>query len=150
MNRALYAPLCAAGLLLAAFLHRAAQANELLTLQQVEKVTGLTGLSVNPSRYNNAGISFINERSELAVAVKTESAEIYAAWKAQPAFPDQTPLKGIGQDAFTSKTGRYLCFKKAKRGVCVMAMVPLADREPMVNDEQLLRLAKLVAKNLSR
>lgn len=86
------APLAALALTGAAL---SAQAADALTVAQVEKITGLTGLKVEPSKYDKGGISFMAGK-DLVVAVKQESADAYAVWKEQGARGDQQPLAGVG------------------------------------------------------
>lgn len=121
-----------------------AQAADALTVAQVEKITGLTGLKVEPSKYDKGGISFMAGK-DLVVAVKQESADAYAVWKEQGARGDQQPLAGVGEDAITSKKARYVCFRKSGRGICLTAMPP---KMSPIDDDKLLALAKAAAANL--
>ena len=131
--------LCASGLTFSA---------EPLTLAQIEKVTGLSGLSVKPGKYDKASQNYLTSKNELAVTVKVASASVYDVWKSQPSMNDQTPLSGLGEDAISSKKGRYICFKKGAAGVCVVGMVSLGEGQPLVSDAKLLELARLAASNL--
>lgn len=131
--------LCAAGLTFAA---------EPLTVAQVEKATGLTGLSVKPAKYDKAAQNYVTAKNELAVSVKIASASVYEVWKSQPSMSDQASVSGLGDDAISSKKGRYVCFKKGVAGVCVTGMVSLGEGQPLVSDEKLLELARLAASNL--
>ena len=116
-----------------------------LSVAEVEKITGLSGLSVTASKYDKGGISFVTADKSLVLAVKLQSAEIYEVWKSQPAFADQAPLAGIGTDAVASKTGRYVCFKKANKGTCVTAMPAMMKKPALVSDAQLIELARTAA-----
>lgn len=138
---AIRVPLVAAALALASL---SAQAADALTVAQVEKITGLAGLTVGPSKYDKGGISFMAGK-DLVVAVKQESADAYAVWKEQGARGDQQPLAGVGEDAITSKKARYVCFRKSGRGICLTAMPP---KMSPIDDEKLLALAKAAAANL--
>lgn len=121
---------------------------EPLTLAQIEKVTGLTGLSVKPGKYDKASQNYLTARNELAVTVKVANASVYDVWKSQASMSDQTPLSGLGDDAISSKKGRYICFKKSGSGVCVVGMVALGEGQPLVSDAKLLELARLAASSL--
>ncbi len=131
--------LCASGLVLAA---------DPLTLSQIEQVTGLTGLSVKPGKYDKASQNYVTAKNELAVTVKVASASVYDVWRSQPSMNDQAPMSGLGEEAISSKKGRYICFKKAGTGVCVTGMVSLGEGQPLVSDAKLLELARLAASSL--
>jgi len=131
--------LCASGFTLAA---------EPLTVSQIEKVTGLSGLSVKPGKYDKSSQNYVTSKNELAVTVKLASASVYDVWKSQPSMSDQAPLSGLGEDAISSKKGRYICFKKGSAGICVAGMVSLRAGQPLVSDAMLLELARLAASNL--
>ena len=128
-----------------AFISFSSFAADPLTVAQVEKVTGLKGLKVTPSKYDKGGISFVTEKNDLAVAVKNQSASVYDIWKSQGAGSDHKPVAGIGDDAISSKQGRYICFKKASKGICVVGMVAVGGTPELVSDAQLLELARLAA-----
>jgi hypothetical protein len=123
-------------------------AAEPLTTAQVEKVTGLSGLSIKPAKYDKVAKNYVTSKNDLAVSVKVASAAIYDVWKSQPSMDDQTSLPGLGEEAITSKKGRYICFKKAGTGLCVVGMVALPGTPALVSDAQLLELARLAASNL--
>ena len=119
-----------------------------LSLAQIEKVTGLSGLSAKPGKYDKASQNYLTAKNELAVSVKVASASVYDVWRSQPSMNDQAPLSGLGDEAISSKKGRYICFKKGATGVCVTGMVSLGDGQPLVSDAKLLELARLAASNL--
>ena len=125
-----------------------AAAAEPLSIAQVEKVTGLKGLSVKPAKYDKVARNFVNAENEIAVSVKVAGASVYEVWKSQPSFPDQVALSGLGEDAITSKQGRYICFKKATAGVCVTGMFATGGKPALVGDAALLELARLAAATL--
>lgn len=123
-------------------------AAEPLTVAQIEKVTGLAGLSAKPAKYDKSALNYVTAKNELAVSVKVASAAIYDVWKSQASIDDQASLSGIGEDAISSKKGRYICFKKAGTGVCVTGMPSLSGGQPLVSDAKLLELARLAASNV--
>lgn len=125
-----------------------ASAAEPLTVAQIEKVTGLTGLIGKPAKYDKVATSYVTATNESAFTLKVASAAVYGVWKAQPAMDDQAPLSGLGDDAIRSKKGRYVCFKKASAGVCVIGMFALPGKPAIVSDAQLLELARLASSNL--
>lgn len=138
----------AAGALLTLLVSASAFAAEPLTLAQIEQVTGLTGLTSKPGKYDKSAQNYVTAKNELAVSVKVANAAIYEVWKSQPSMNDQAPLSGLGDDAISSKTGRYICFRKGSNGICVTGMVSLSKGQPLVSDAKLLELARLAAANL--
>ena len=124
------------------------RAAEVLTVAQIEKVTGVTGLSSKPAKYDKAALNYLTSKNELAVSIKVASASVYEVWKSQPSMNDQIALASLGDDAISSKTGRYVCFKKGGAGVCVTGMVAVGESQPLVNDAKLLELARLAASTL--
>jgi hypothetical protein len=135
-------------LVLAALATSSATAAEPLTIAQVEKVTGLSKLSVKPAKYDKSAKNFVTANNDVAVSVKLAPASMYDLWKSQPSMSDQTALAGVGEDALMSKKGRYVCFKKSSSGVCVTGMVSMPGSPALVNDEQLLQLARQAAAKL--
>ncbi len=133
---------------LALFASAIAVAAEPLTVAQIEKATGLSGLSAKPAKYDKAAQNYVTGKNELAVTVKVASASVYEVWKSQPSMSDQVPLSGLGEDAISSRKGRYICFRKSGAGVCVTGMVSLGEAPPLVSDAKLLELARLAASNL--
>ncbi|MEK8031249.1 hypothetical protein AACH06_10515 [Ideonella sp. DXS29W] len=119
-----------------------------LSIAQVEKTTGLSGLSTKPAKYDKAGTNFVTSSGQVALTVKVASAEVYEIWKSHPSMSDQASLAGVGEDAVSSKKGRYVCFKKAGTGVCVVGMADLPGNPAPLSDGQLLELARLAASHL--
>lgn len=141
----LRAPIVAACIAVTAF---SACAADVLTVAQVEKVTGLSGLKTKPSKYDKGGTSFVTAGDDLAVAVKNQSAAVYEVWKSHPSFEDQKTLAGVGDDAIVSGRGRYVCFKKAGKGICITGMYDMPGKPALVNDAQLVELARVAAAGL--
>lgn len=127
---------------------QAAAGAEVLTVAQVETVTGLSGLSVKPAKYDKGGINFVTASGDMVVSLKNQAASVYEVWKSQPSLSDQVPVPGLGDDGLYSKTGRYVCFKKADRGICVTGMVAMPDQKPLISDAQLEKLARVAASHL--
>ncbi|MCO5978682.1 hypothetical protein [Ideonella oryzae] len=125
----------------------AASAGDLpLSPAQVEQVTGQTGLTTKPAKYDKLGTNFVNPHGATVITLKVGTSSLYETWKAQPAMNDQAPVQGVGEDAVASKKGRYVCFKKGSLGACVVGSIDFPGKPTLVSDEQLLQLAKLAAK----
>ena len=116
-----------------------------LTVAQVEKVSGLSGLSTKPAKYDKAGTNFVTAKGDTVITLKVASASVFDTWKSQPSMNDQVALSGVGDDAVVSKKGHYVCFKKAGQGACVVAGIALPGSPALVNDAQLAELARLAA-----
>jgi hypothetical protein len=112
-----------------------------LTVAQVERVTGLSGLSTKPAKYDKVGTNFVTADGKTVITLKVASASIYDTWKSQPSMDDQAPYPGLGDDAVASKKGHYVCYKKAAQGVCVVGNFG----GPSVTDAQVAELAKMAA-----
>jgi len=123
-------------------------AAEPLTISQIEKVTGLSGLTVKPGKYDKTSRNYVTSKDDLALTVKIASASVYEVWKSQPSMNDQAPISGLGEDAVRSKKGRYVCFKKGDAGVCVAGAVALPGTPELVTDSQIMELARLAVSNL--
>jgi hypothetical protein len=116
-----------------------------LTVAQVEQVTGQSGLTTKPSKYDKLGTDFVTPAGATVVTVRVGTSDLYNTWKAQPSMSDQAPMPGVGDDAIVSKKGRYVCFRRATEGACVVGDYAFRGKPPLVSDEQLLQLAKLAA-----
>lgn len=123
-------------------------AGEPLSIAQIEKVTGLSGLVAKPAKYDKVAKDYVTAKNEVAVSVKVTGASVYDVWKSQPSMSDQEGLPGLGEDAIVSRKGRYVCVKKNNTGVCVTGMPSLKSSPALVSDAQLLELAKLAAANM--
>lgn len=118
-----------------------------LTVAQVEKVTGLKGLSTQPAKYDKASTDFVTPDKRKPVAIKVATASVYEVWKTQGAAEHQA-VQGLGDDALSSKKGRYVCFKKGNAGICITGEYLSPGEKPLVSDAQLMELAKVAAGNL--
>jgi hypothetical protein len=125
-----------------------ASAVEPLSIAQIEKVTGLSGLVAKPAKYDKVATAYVTASNASALTVKIASAAVYDVWKSQPPMDDQAPLSGLGDEAISSKKGRYVCFKKANAGVCVIGAYALPGKPAIVSDVHLLELARLASSNL--
>ena len=134
-----------AALLLVSIVGPALGADLPLSPAQVEKVTGQSGLSTKPAKYDKVGTNFVTAQGTTVVTLKVASAGIYDIWKSQPSMDDQVTYAGVGEDAVASKKGRYICFKKAEQGVCVVGGIELPGKPALATYAHVAELAKLAA-----
>lgn len=125
-----------------------AQSAEPLSVAQVESVTGLKGLTLANSKVDRSAKTFTTPDNELALTMKIAHASIFDFWRDQASADDQAPLKGLGDEAFTSKKGRYVCFRKASKGVCLVAKAATGNAAQLISEAQLMELAKTTVANL--
>lgn len=130
------------------FVATAAQAADPLTVAQVESVTGLTGLKMQPSKVDRTARTFTTATDELALTMKLAHASVFEFWREQPSADDQAPVKGLGDEAFASAKGRYVCFRKASKGVCLIARAATGNAAQLVTETHLMTLAKMTADGL--
>lgn len=125
-----------------------AQPAEPLSVAQVESVTGLKGLTVASSKVDRTAKTFTTADNELALTMKLAHASVFDFWRDQASADDQAPLKGLADEAFASKKGRYVCFRKASKGMCLVAKAATGSAAQLISDAQLMELAKTAAANL--
>lgn len=132
-------------LVLASVFGRAVADDLPLTVAQVEKITGQSGLATKAAKYDKAGTNFVTAQGATVITLKVARAGIYDVWKSQPAMNDQAAYAGLGEDAVISKKGHYICFKKSGRGVCVVGGIDLPGKPALATDAHIAELAKLAA-----
>ncbi|MFZ6756079.1 hypothetical protein ACO0K9_02575 [Undibacterium sp. Ji50W] len=140
------------GLLLAA-LSCSAVASDLLSVADIEKTTGLSGVqSVPKDPVKGAGgeLNFANAEKKLVAIVMIQDASMFDFWNKQYGKLG-TSVSGLGSDAFQTKPGSaipYVVFKKSGKAVWIQSMGWDKAGKANLNDEQLLGLAKLAASRL--
>ncbi len=125
-----------------------AQSIEPLSVMQVESITGLKGLTLAPSKVDRSAKTFTTAENELALTMKIAHASVFEFWRDQASADDQAPLQGLADEAFASKKGRYVCFRKASKGVCLVARAATGNAAQLIGDAQLMELARTTAGNL--
>jgi hypothetical protein len=147
--------LCLA-LLAQLFLVRCGAASEdLLTIDDVEKVTGVHGLKLVPkSSQMGAGgdLNFALEDGTLVLMATIQDSSTYKQWKAEEGF-FYASVSGIGDEAFEGPSFgefRYiLVFRIRDKGVCLTSFVNMAaGGNPFLSQEQLRELAKVLVSRL--
>lgn len=128
---------------------------KLLTVKDVEKVTGRTGVKLipkNPVKGAGGDLNFALADETILVIAAVQAAEMYDTWKKQEGF-FHAAVSGIGDEAFEGPSigkERYiLIFKKGKTAVSLSSFFDMnAGGDPFLNQEQLRELAKIMISRL--
>jgi len=127
-------------------------AADLLTVADVEKVTGWTGLKFMPKApEKGAGgeLNFANADGRVALTVFVQPESMYAVWKKK--FPGKA-VSGLGDEAFAmGEKGfpPFIVFRKGKMAVWLQTLLFKAkDKYIMLDMEQISALAKVAASRL--
>ena len=129
-----------------------AAAADLLTVADVEKVSGLTGLQLVPkNQATGAGgdLNFAGPDKKL-VAIVMISTSMWDFWKKQYSAAGE-PVAGVGTEAFRTKPGAiisYVVVHKGNTAVWVQSMGWKKDGSATLTSAQLTDLAKLAAARL--
>ena len=138
------------------FLERCGAASEdLLTTDDVEKVTGVHGLKLVPkSSQMGAGgdLNFALEDDTLVLMATIQDSSTYEQWKGEEGF-FYASVPGIGDEAFEGPSFgefRYiLVFRIGDKGACLTSFVNIAaGGNPFLSQEQLRELAKILVSRL--
>ena len=130
--------------------------SKLLTVQDVEKVTGRTGVKLipkNPMKGAGGDLNFALADETILVIAAIQKAEMYETWKKQEGF-FYAEVLGIGNAAFEGPSigeARYiLIFKKGKTAVSLSSFFDMkAGGDPFLSQDQLRALAKIVTLRLN-
>jgi len=100
---------------------------EMLTVTDVEKIGGVTGIhAVAKNQLPGAGgeLNFAGADNKLILMVMVQPASMFATWKQQYGAKGEA-VAGLGTDAFRSRTGEfvsYVVFLKGNTGVWIQSM----------------------------
>ena len=125
---------------------------KLLTVTDVEGVTGVKGLKLVPRNLAKrvAGdLNFAKADGSLLLTVQFGPRNLYDQWKAQNGFVDSA-VNGIGDEAFNGPSGMapYVLF--LRKGDHSLSLVSYLndDMKPLVSQDQLRSLAKIILSRL--
>jgi hypothetical protein len=130
----------------------AAAQGDLLTVSDVEKISGLRELHKTPkdqSKGAGGDLNFAGKDGKL-VAMVMISTSMYDFWKTRYGSSAE-PLRGVGDDGFRTKKGEaisWVVFRKGHTGVWIQSMGWKKDGSATLSDAQLTDLAKLAASRL--
>jgi hypothetical protein len=164
LRRGLFAPLfVVAGVCLAGWAGLRAQADPRLTVQDIERVTGLKG--VQPAKPGAAGagpgLNFAGADGKMVLMVNFGTADLYRRARAQtemkigsttmpmPLF--HAALPGIGDEAFDSPPGdvQYVIYlRKGQKSASLSTYFASGGKKTILTLDQLKQLAGIVAGRL--
>ena len=128
---------------------------ELLTVQDVEAVTGIAGITLVPrSSQMGAGgdLNFGLADKTLILTVAIQDAAMYDEWKSQEGFFHE-PVADLGDEAFRGPSfGEYrytLIFRKGEKAIALSSFFNIeAGGKPFLTQEQLGEIARTVIARL--
>lgn len=125
-------------------------ASDMLTVADVEKITGISGVHAVPKdQAKGAGgeLNFENGDNKLVAMVMIQDASMFDFWKKQYGALTAS-VANVGSEAFQTKPKSaiaYVFFKKTNKAVWIQSMGWNKKGGNNVSDAQLLELAKLAA-----
>ena len=127
-------------------------AQKLLTIADVEAVTGVKGVKLvpkDPKKGAGGDVNFAKPDGSLLVMLIAAPGTMYDAWKSQSgAF--NASVSGVGDEAFigpANVTPYVLFFRKGKNSASISSFLN-SDMKPLLTQDQIKALAKLVASRL--
>jgi hypothetical protein len=125
---------------------------KLLTVTDVEGVTGVKGLKLVPRNLTKrvAGdLNFAKADGSLLLTVQFGPRNLYDQWKAQNGFINSA-VNGIGDEAFNGPSGMapYVLFLRKGDHSLSLASYLKDDMKPLVSQDQLRSLAKIILSRL--
>lgn len=131
------------------------ESEELLTANDVEKISGVQGIKSiprNPVIGAGGDLNFAMEDNTLLLTVAIQDSSMYKQWKSEDGF-FHASVSGIGDEAFDGPSvgeDRYfLIFRKGKKAISLSSFFNMqADGKPFLRQEQLRELAKIIISRL--
>ena len=128
---------------------------KLLSIKDVEEVTGVEGIKLvprNPVIGAGGELNFALADETLLLMVAIQDAPMYDEWKSQEGFFHES-VPELGDEAFQGPSfGEYrytLIFRKGDRAIALSSFFNMqAGGEPFLNQEQLRQIAKIVISRL--
>jgi hypothetical protein len=120
---------------------------KLLTIADVEGVTGVKGLKLVPGE---GDLNFAKADGSLLLMVQFGPRNLYDNWKARNGIVNSA-VNGIGDEAFKGPSGSapfILFFRKGDHSVSLHSYLNTDDMEPFVSQDQLRSLAKIILSRL--
>lgn len=136
-----------------AFTTAAGPYDKYLTVADVEKVSGLTGIKIvpkNPAKGAGGDLNFATSDGKLVLMALFSGASLYAPSKQQAGY-FKAAVPGVGSEAFSGPKNDpqfVLCFKKGVYCVTLSSFFNIggdAKHPTMLTMDQLIALGKLVA-----
>ena len=127
-----------------------------LTVADVEKVTGLTGIKIlpkNPSIGAGGDLNFATTDNQLVVMSMFLNASFYEQFMKQPGYFKEA-VSGVGEEAFSGPVNNpqyVLIFRKGAHCVSLSSFFKLGSPDKsttMLTMSQLIKLAKIIASRI--
>jgi len=136
-------------------LGRSADFKKLLTINEVEKVTGIQGIQLvprDPTKGAGGDLNFALKDGTVLLIVLIQDSSMYNAWKKQQGF-FHASVSNLGDEAFEGPSiGKYryiLVFCEGKQAFSLSSFFNLkAGGKPFLNQEQLRDIAKIIISRL--
>jgi len=146
--------LCVSGLFMVS-LGQQAGYEELLTIKEVEAVTGIQGIKLvarNPQIGAGGELNFALADGSMVLMVGVQDAPMYDEWKTQEGFFHES-VADLGDEAFQGPSfgeHRYvLIFRKGGKAIALSSFFNLkAGGEPFLSQEQLREVARIIIPRL--
>jgi hypothetical protein len=128
---------------------------ELITVKDVEEITGLQGIKLvprDPTIGAGGDLNFTLEDGTLLMTAAIQDAPMYDEWKSQEGF-FHAAVADLGDEAFEGPTfgeHRYvLIFRKGGKAIALSSFFNMqAGGEPFLNQDQLRQIARVVISRL--
>ena len=134
---------------------QSAEHENLLTVNEVEKVTGMQGIQLiprNPRIGAGGDLNFALADGTLILITTVQKPSMYNTWKSQEGF-FHASVSDIGDEAFDGPNfgeHRYvLIFRKGDKAISLSSFFNMqAGGKPFLSQEQLREIAKIVISKL--
>lgn len=145
---------CVLGLFMVT-LGQQAEYEKLLSIEEVEAVTGIEGIKLvprNPQIGAGGELNFALAGGGMVLMVGIQDAPMYDEWKAEEGFFHES-VPDLGDEAFEGPTfGEYryvLIFRKGDKAIALSSFFNLqAGGEPFLSQEQLREVAGVIISRL--
>jgi hypothetical protein len=140
---------------LSATIHAEGQFDHVITVADVEKITGLKGVKQVPreklNKFRNGDLNFLLGNDKPLLMVQFRPSYVFAAMKADSGYV-KASVPGVGQEAFTSPAFDpqfSINFLKGNYFAIVTTHVDVTDKtKTILKMDQLIAIAKLVASKM--
>jgi hypothetical protein len=129
-----------------------------LTITDVEKVTGLTGLKqvqFNPLRFLGSDLNFVASDGSKILSVEFSNARRYNTYKVFVPKNIKILLQAVGEEAFVgpdieNQVPYLLVFRQGNYAISLTAATTCDAQKNMLTLEQLISIGKIIASRLAK
>lgn len=125
---------------------------KLLTVSDVEKVTGLKGVQIDRSKSVGWNLTFnLKDGTQLLLVTLGGYQDMWKQWKEHKFF--QANVSGVGDEAFEGQNGSVIFVRKGNNAFSLSSyfdpkQIAAGKMIPLLNAKQLQELAKIIASRL--